>query len=153
MAIEIVGIEIGDYVAIAALTVSMFTFWFGYVKSKKSEQFQIAREIMMLIEEKQERMYELMKVKDSLELLKLINSIGGSINYFTYLIDNDEIRDITLLSFYLPGFSLVLNKYDDLVSSLDAPQDFKKGVISNLRATDANVKKRIPLKPQGWENM
>ena len=107
----------------------------------------------MLIEEKQERMYELMKVKDSLELLKLINSIGGSINYFTYLIDNDEIRDITLLSFYLPGFSLVLNKYDDLVSSLDAPQDFKKGVISNLRATDANVKKRIPLKPQGWENM
>ena len=41
MAIEIVGIEIGDYVAIAALTVSMFTFWFWYVKSKKSEQFRL----------------------------------------------------------------------------------------------------------------
>ena len=43
---ELLGIEIGDFVAIAALIASMFTFIFGYVRTKNSEQIKTATDCM-----------------------------------------------------------------------------------------------------------
>ena len=52
MAIEIFGflfkpeISIGDIAAIVALIASPLLFWFGYSRTRKSEQIKIARELM-----------------------------------------------------------------------------------------------------------
>src|SRR5215831_14744673 len=44
MALALLGIEIGDYIAIAALISSAFIFYFGYGRTRKSEQIRIARD-------------------------------------------------------------------------------------------------------------
>jgi hypothetical protein len=46
MPLEPLGIELGDWIAIGALIATPLIFWFGYVRTRKSEQFKIALDIM-----------------------------------------------------------------------------------------------------------
>jgi hypothetical protein len=55
---ELLGIEIGDFVAIAALIASMFTFIFGYVRTKNSEQIKTATDCMDRIDSRGQELLE-----------------------------------------------------------------------------------------------
>ena len=46
MALEALGINPGDVVAIGALIIATSTFWVAYSRNRKSEQLKIARELM-----------------------------------------------------------------------------------------------------------
>lgn len=71
MAIEIFGfavkpeISIGDIAAISALISSALIFWFGYSRTRRSEQVKVARDLMDRIELKLQQVKKFMESYES----------------------------------------------------------------------------------------
>jgi hypothetical protein len=108
MAIEILGfvvkeISIGDIAAVAALIASAVTFWFGYIRTRRSEQIRIARDLMDRIQTKIDQ-YEKEETKRVriVERELLLFQLTDDIDYFSYLIKRHEIVEKNVLDYYAP---------------------------------------------------
>jgi hypothetical protein len=122
MTFEIFGFSIGEIVAIGALIASTLIFWFGYSRTRKSEQIKIAREVMDNIERRRLTVIDLFNTISTLidenkdideEIIKKIRlavaEILEDIEYFTYLIENHEIEDKLVVKYYHPKIRRTLD--------------------------------------------
>jgi hypothetical protein len=120
MAIEILGftlkseISIGEILAFVALIASPLIFWFGYIRSRKSEQIKIAREVIDRIDVKSRRLSqtspdkeEIKSIKSTHDVITIIYDLLSEIEYFGYLLRIHEIRDENILKYYIPRVSWV----------------------------------------------
>jgi len=106
----ITAIEISDIAAIGALISSALIFWFGYSRSRKSEQIEIARELIDRIDEKGTKLTEVQSpsgedsrtVEEQTEVVKTIGELSRELEYFSYLVRIHEIRDENTLRYYIP---------------------------------------------------
>ena len=137
MAIEIFGfavkpeISIGDIAAIAALVSSALIFWFGYSRTRKSEQNKIARELMDRINTKQLRLFEdiwnrkpepegsqEVKSKWIEDLAGAMEPLLSEIEYFTHLLKVKEIDDNEVIQYYGARISAILSGVKDVCKDL-----------------------------------
>jgi hypothetical protein len=127
VALELLGIEIGDFVAIAALIASMFTFIFGYVRTKNFEQIKTATDCMDRIDLRRQELLEyVFKDKDLYRVPNNISEMSEdditerqrgqvaaiaqyatriynqikAIWYFIYLVTYHQIKDKTIKSYH-----------------------------------------------------
>jgi hypothetical protein len=132
MVIEIFGftikpeLSIGDIAAIGALIASPLIFYFGYSRTRKSEQIKIVRELIDRIEMKRK------KLEDSAERLShsdpgdetsdisvLATTVNSAfidllleIDYFFHLLRTHEIEDENTLHYSLPRVASTMSFYD-----------------------------------------
>lgn len=114
MAIEIFGfivkpeISISDIAAIGALIASPLIFWFGYSRTRRSEQIKIARGLMDRIDVKLQKLNEIqlsdtqVSEAKTVEVLGAIRDLSLEIEYFSYLLKIHEIRDENILRYCIP---------------------------------------------------
>ena len=97
-ALELFGIEIGDFLAIAALIVSALLFWFGYARTRKSEQIKIARDIMVRIETKTQKLMKIIeelmfKHQDTAAVEHVNKEKGGAFGSLAYPEEFVKLRE------------------------------------------------------------
>ena len=161
MAIEIFGIlfkpeiSIGDITGIAALISSALIFWFGYSRTRKSEQIKIARELTDRVTNKKQQFDDLLKrgpqdgeSTDSWlyswvsDIYKAIDPFMAEIEYFTNLVRQKEIEDSEVLPYHAMQ---MLNMLMDFKRSLKHVKislefDTKRGIdTSGLESYQAYV--------------
>jgi hypothetical protein len=85
MPFEIFGLTTGDLIAIGALGISVFTFWFGYVKARKSEKLRIGREDELRKAQDRAQKFELVQ--------KRVDRIQRSIDKLEELVNRDLYFD------------------------------------------------------------
>jgi hypothetical protein len=162
MAIEILSftvkpeISIGDIAAIGALIASPLIFWFGYARTRKSEQIKIAREIMDRIDTKRQKLdqlpvldmqgvvrgvpntaewyeQEIAVFKAIDDIVKAIPDLFLEIEYFGYLLKTHEIEDENLLRYCIPKLAvafLLMKEHLGALKGLDKPFSTKIDSLS-----------------------
>lgn len=151
MAIEIFGFTVTDIATIGALFATAFTFWFGYSRTRKSEQIKIANEIMTKIDSNAkdilnfslnqpvlkydpkavitpERKMEIFKFTQ--KIIITIGMILQDIEYFNYLVQNKEINSKVVLSFYASDMIIVLASINTMVTGIK--DEWKKKLILTI---------------------
>lgn len=118
-------LSIGDIAAIGALIASPLIFYFGYSRTRKSEQIKMAREIKDRINLKIESLSEFRnknlnllykresesveerteRLRKGISFLTETGSVLNEIYYFSWFIKNREINDKTLISYYESGIT------------------------------------------------
>jgi hypothetical protein len=116
----IFGLEISNFIAILALcvagvssTLTAVTFIITHGRNRKSEQIKIAREIQdnlnvaskKIVEFRNNNNYaDKVSIEDKSnylnDLLSFSNSVLGSVRYFTYLVEQKEIDDTSVLNYH-----------------------------------------------------
>jgi hypothetical protein len=104
MAIDFYGIGLSDILAIVALGVSTSLFYVGHTRSKKSDQIRISRDIWDRIET-QEHIIEGWTVedpvlRDGMKVVRAMDSLKNELDYFVYLIEEDEIKEPYITEYY-----------------------------------------------------
>jgi hypothetical protein len=111
LVIEIFGltfkpeISISDIAGIAALISSALIFYFGYSRTRKSEQIKISREVTDRIDVKSRRLTEIARFKTKEDVIPTLNATDdllSEIEYFGYLLWIREIRDENILIYCIP---------------------------------------------------
>ena len=170
---ELFGIELGDFVAITALIATALIFWFGYSRTRKSEQIKIASELHDKIYTEYLRIRQL--AKDNKPYNRTLSD-GDKKNwykatfderatlirqslYFSYLVNVAEITDANVIKYYYPSMVGILGVIDrdyDL-AKLDPPA---RETLDNHAANPENVKKAIRIWKQAerrrkikWDTM
>jgi hypothetical protein len=114
LAIEVFGfaikpeISIGDIAGVGALISSALVFWFGYSRSRKSEQIKIVRELAERIEASGTKLEDLQISSTAEEFNRTVDELFQELKYFCYLVEIREIRDENILRYYIPA---ILNKW------------------------------------------
>ena len=120
--------SIGDLVAIVALIASAFTFWFGYVRTRKSEQIKTARELYDTISSDYDKtLYQTHSEYDKLDsdkkeewMVKTITectAVQRKIRYFSYLIESQKIEN-NVVGYYRNYILGYLKGLDELYTSV-----------------------------------
>ena len=102
---DIITSYIQTTVSIAALISSALVFWFGYSRSRKSEQIKVARELADRIEVdgkkvgafKVPQTYTPEEDNRTREIIFDIRGLLHEVKYFHYLIQTHEIKDESIL--------------------------------------------------------
>jgi hypothetical protein len=139
-------ISIGDIAAIAALIASPLIFWFGYSRTRKSEQIKIAREHMDRLDKKYAKLeYGFAEFEAGVhgdpsprntDMLKKrledVDDITNEIDYLDNLVASQEVVDKNVLSYSSHGMTKTLQK---LITKLDnvqeREQELKQSGVSN----------------------
>jgi len=127
MAFEIFGFTVGDLAAIGALIASPLIFWFGYSRTRKSEQIKIARECMDRIKLKHQKFDEFddknphppvsdMDTRKFVELTEPIRDVLLEIEYFSYLVDKHEIGDKIVIRYYYTKVMPILGRMEHAIN-------------------------------------
>jgi hypothetical protein len=127
--------DIGDIAAIAALIASALIFWFGYRRTRYSEQIKIARELMDRIDIKNQKLDEyleknplqvieqpdgsLKKVDMSYEQVedfsRHFREVLSEIEYYVYLSEKEELENKNVKRYYGPK---VIVAWDNAINIL-----------------------------------
>jgi hypothetical protein len=115
MTIEIIGLSISDIAAIVALIASSLIFYFGYSRTRKSEQVKISREIMDRINLKFRTFLEIKphdiqyaKAEEIKRSLNAMTDVYAEIEYFNSLLDMEEIKDKKIANYCIPKIQAYL---------------------------------------------
>jgi hypothetical protein len=153
--------SISDIAAIVALIASALTFWFGYVRTRKSEQIRSARQIMSELQANRlsllglggtlepsmksfsEARYSTQELRTKAEewfnkendtftkIFTHFELIIDGIEYFIHLVKNHEIEDKTLILEYYPP------KIDSVLFVMN---NICKGILNNYESMMGIVK-------------
>jgi len=169
MAIEILGftikpeLSIGDIAAIGALIASPLIFYFGYIRTRKSEQIETAREFMDRIYTKTQGIRELGKPpaypgkgeyleqhereKPNINWIKkyrqLLRQLLDEIEYFSYLVKKHEIEDKNILDYYAPKVYATLQSVEHGIQFLK--EEEKNLETLSLTHDDPRLKELMAL--------
>jgi len=136
LAIEIFGFAVSDIAAIGALIASPLIFWFGYSRTRRSEQIKISRELMDRIDVKLQKFKEIAlplgplkhDVKEREVFIIAIDGLLREIEYFSYLLKIDEIRDENILRYCIPIIESAFRKISNGLR-----------ILSNFEKADTRV--------------
>lgn len=114
---NILGFTLSDFVASVALIISIFTFYFGFSQTSKSEQVKIARELMDRINAKTQKLNEInlsrvgthngveedarVSAAGASQVLSAVNDLVPEFDYFIHLFKLHVIRDKDIVKFHV----------------------------------------------------